>query len=153
MLRWYSATTLETSSSSRERSKAMISRTARYWPPDRAVPLDVDDALAQSLGQGDRVGAVVAVHRDAATLGDETHDVVAGHRRTAAREVDHDVVEALDVDAAAVRRGARRARGLGDRRGHLFGVAAAQFAVQSLDDRQGRDLIRVDRHEERVAVL
>jgi hypothetical protein len=58
-----------------------------------------------------------------------------GHRRAAPRQVDHDVVEALDVDARP-RRVVRLVRGMRVTVvGSLFGVAAAaQFAVQALDD-------------------
>ena len=63
--------------------------------------------------QAHRVGAVGAVHRDAAAAGDEAHDLVARNRGAAARQPHHDVVETLDVHAdVAVRRvpGARGGR-------------------------------------------
>ena len=101
MLRWYSATTLETSSKQSRAVKGHDLQHRAVLTARRAVPLDVDDALAETLGQGDRVRAVVAVHRHASTLGDEAHDVVAGHGRAAPREVDHDVIEPFDVHARA----------------------------------------------------
>ena len=60
------------------------------------------------------VGAVGAVHRDAAAAGDEADDRVARHRGAAAGELDPDVVGAHDHDArvaAARRRSARVGRG------------------------------------------
>ena len=75
------------------------------------VPLDLDDAVGLTP-QAHRVRAVGAVHRDATTTGDEAHDLVAGNRRAATREPDHDVVEALDVHAdVAVRRDPAHAAG------------------------------------------
>ena len=73
------------------------------------VPLDLDDALGV-IDEAGGVGAVGAVHRDAAAAGDEAHDLVAGHRRAAPRQPHHHVVEALDVHArgAAARRAGRR---------------------------------------------
>ena len=68
--------------------------------------------------------------------------------------MDHDVIEALDVDPGAATRRATGTRHARDGGGHLLGVAAAaQFAVEALDDRERRDLPAVDRHEERVEVL
>mgnify|MGYP003694452509 CR=1 FL=1 len=48
----------------------------------------------------ERVRAVLAVHRHAAPGGDDADHAVAGHRLAAAREAEHDVVDALDPDAA-----------------------------------------------------
>ena len=64
-----------------------------------AVPVDVDQPRRLLAHQALGVGAVGAVHRHAATAGDEADDVVAGHRRAAPRQADEDVVETLDVDA------------------------------------------------------
>jgi len=67
--------------------------------------------------------------------------------------VDHDVVETLDVDPRRTTSRAVRARGARDRRGQLLGVATVQFTLQALNDRERGDLIRVNRHEQRVEVL
>ena len=68
--------------------------------------------VLSNRGQGHGVRAVVAVHRDPSALGDESHDGVTGHRRTAPREVDHDVVESFDVDAGACVESVRLVRGM-----------------------------------------
>ena len=53
------------------------------------------DRLASDGG----VGAVGPVDRHPPAPGDEADDLVAGHRGAAPRQPDHQVVEALDVDA------------------------------------------------------
>src|SRR5262245_33094737 len=65
-------------------------------PP--GVPLDGDLALARHpIVEG--VGTVLPVHRDAPSLGDDPDHAVSRHRLAAAREMEHDVVDALDADA------------------------------------------------------
>jgi hypothetical protein len=46
--------------------------------------------------------AIRAVHRDPAALGDKAHDLVAGNRLAAARNVVHQVADALHHHATIV---------------------------------------------------
>ena len=144
MFTWCSESTSATSRSSFERSSASISTDDHVVAGRVVVPLDVDDPVGLAL-QAQRVGAVGAVHRDAAAAGDEAHDLVAGHRRAAAREPHHHVVETFDVHA-----GGRVARGSGPRRRALHRdrqllLAAAQLRLHALHDRLGRDVALADR--------
>ena len=100
------------SESSRARSSAST------WMLTRNVDCAVGAHSTSSSRSGWRwrlggVGAVAAVHRDAAALGDEAEDRVGRHRRAALGELDPDVGRALDDDAGVagagrLRRGARR---------------------------------------------
>ena len=115
-----------TSRSSRERSSASTSTDTTKvagWSWSHSTSMTRSAWLDEAGG----VGAVGAVHRDAAAAGDEAHDLVAGHRRAAPREPHHHVVEPLDVHAGGAPLGAsgalRRAGG-GD--GQLL-LAAAQL--------------------------
>src|SRR5581483_8909462 len=63
-----------------------------------AVPLHLDQPGALA-GEASGVGAVGAVDRHAPAPGDEADDLVAGHRRAAARQPHQHVVEPFDVDA------------------------------------------------------
>ena len=96
------------------------------------VPLDLDEPLALPGRQRHGVGAVGPVHRHAAAPGDEPDDLVAGHRRAALRQPDHDVVEALDVDADVWRSPATARRGWRTVVGQLLldlGIAAPQLRL------------------------
>ena len=71
--------------------------------PDRLmgrldIPFDVDHSPALVVDEGQRIGAVGAMHADAATAGHESDDRVAGQRRAAVGESDQEIVETLDVD-------------------------------------------------------
>ena len=109
--------------------------------------------VACSLPQRHRVGAVGAVHADAAATGDEADDLVAGHRRAAVGEPHEHVVEALDVDADAVgpRCWWRRGREHG-RRQLLVVVAAAEALGDLLGDAARRHVVLADRRQQRVEV-
>ena len=114
-------------------------------------PLDFEDPLGL-LGQRVHVHAVRPVHRDAAATGDEADDGVAGDGRTAAGQLDPDVVDALDdhtrvgvlAALAAAPRGRRR---LGDVL--VGGLLAAERLHQLLDDALGRDMALADRRVQR----
>ena len=64
-----------------------------------AGPFHRNHTLRLSLLKVEHVLAVGAVHGDALVAGDEADDVVAGHRRAAARELHPYVVHALDGNA------------------------------------------------------
>ncbi len=61
-------------------------------------PRHVEDPFGLLLERG-RIGAVRAVHADAAAAGDEAHDVVAWYGRATLGEFDHHVVDAVDDHA------------------------------------------------------
>src|SRR4029079_14664020 len=94
------------------------------------VPVDVDHAVGL-IPQAHRVRAVGAVDRHTAAAGDETHDLVAGHRRAATRQAHHHVVDALDIYAGIGAPPAGLTRRPGDGGGQLF-LAPAQFALNPL---------------------
>ena len=99
---------------------------------------------------GDRVRAVGAVHRHAAVTGVVADDLVARDRVAAAREVHDDVVEALDVDAARLRRPAAPVdpdgRGLPARRARR---SRPRTLATCGDDRLGLHVVLADRGVER----
>src|SRR2546427_9503275 len=64
------------------------------------LPIDLD-APFRLGGEREQVGAVVAMDRDAAPLGDVAHDAVPRHRLAALRVADHQPVHALDLAPAA----------------------------------------------------
>ena len=63
-----------------------------------AGPFDVDETRGLIAHQRHSVCTVGSVHADAATAGDEAHDLVAGHWGAASRETNQDIVEALDMN-------------------------------------------------------
>ena len=138
---------------SRERSSASTSIDTTKVAGCVVVPLDLDDPVG--LGRERRgVGAVGAVHRHAAAAGDEAHDLVAGHRRAAPRQADHDVVEALDVHADRARgarawRAARRSL-RGD--GQLLLAARAARCWSRWATALRRHVALADRRVQRVEV-
>ena len=69
---------------------------------DLAIPADGDPALRRLAVFGD-VGAIHAMHHDAAAGGVVTHDVVARNRQTTVGEGDHAAFVASDQDPIAGR--------------------------------------------------
>ena len=122
-------------------------------PGDVVVPFDLDEPLTLARRQRHRVCAVGAVHRHATAARDEPHDLVAGHRRAAARQAHHDVVEPFDVHTGGrpLLAGTRLANG----RGQLLfavGFAVAQLHGDARSDRLGRDVVLADGRVQRVEV-
>ena len=128
MLTCCSLSELATSRSSFERSSATTSTAARNnafdWSPSHSTSIEARRLLGH---QAHGVGAVGAVHRHAAAAGDEADDLVARHRRAAARQAHQHVVEALDVHAGVV----ARSRGAAARGSTVAGSCSSVVAVRS----------------------
>ena len=84
------------------------------------APIGADDALGKALGEAREAGAVVTVHRDPASLGDESRNSVGRRGLAAARELREQALHAHDENPAArlpgpnrVRRNFLRMRALG----------------------------------------
>ena len=120
------------------------------------VPVDVDDTHRLFVGERCRVGAIAAVHAHAAAAGDKADDLVAGDRRTAVRQTNHEVVEAVDVHTDGVAAvGSFVATWLVNGRRELLVVArcvAAQRTTDPMGDTTRRDVMLTDRGEEGVDV-
>ena len=97
-------------------------------------PLDLEQLLRLGAELGG-VGAVVAVHRDAAALGDEAEDPVGGHRRAALRELHPHIGGALHDDAGLGAAGDPwPAAASGERDGLGQVLLDAVLATEQLDD-------------------
>ena len=104
MFTWCSASDARHVAQQPGRSSAFTSMEATKMPPAGRSSHSTSMSRSRLAGrQRHGVGAVGPVDRHAAAPGDEAHDLVAGHRRAAARQPHHDVVEALDVHAGARR--------------------------------------------------
>ena len=91
------------------------------------------------------------MHADAAAAGHETDDLVAGHGGAATGQADHQVVEALDVDADPL--ALVDPAGLAGRARQLdLVVATAQLAGDPLGDRLSRHVVLADGGVEGVEV-
>ena len=116
------------------------------------IPLHLQQALGV-FGDAADIGAIGAVDSDAAAAGDQADDAVAGNGGAALAEADHQILHALNADAAAVAAAEyTAARGLfgrdfADDLAHRH-VAAAQGGMEVLrccEPEFCRDLVEVGR--------
>ncbi len=115
------------------------------------VPLDVDHPALGALQVGG-VAAVGPVDADAPAPGDKADDLVARHRRAAARQPHHQIVHALDVHAH-LRPPRPRAAVLAHRGGELdLGLRAPQLLLETLHHRGGRHVALADGDVQRLEV-
>ena len=108
--------------------------------------------VACSSPERHRVGAVGAVHADAAAAGDEADDLVARHRRAARGQPHEHVVEALDVQptlSACVRWRRGRSTVAGS---CSVVVAAAEAPGDTLGDAARRHVVLADRRQQGVEI-
>src|SRR5213592_3919665 len=121
-------------------------RCPRGTPGNRACPIGADDALGKALGEPREAGAVVTVHRDAASLGDESRNPVGRRGLAAARELREQALDAHDENPAARLSGPNRVRR------NFLRTRALRPAAQSALQLPRADFLAADRSEERVGL-